>query len=394
MDRSHRAQHATRSRRGLTTPLVAVALIVAMLGIALLLDRLWLASAKLELISASEAGALAAAQSLVDDDRLRDVVMADLHGRARDAAVEIAAENLVAGGPVTLDREHDVRFLRPELTPDGERTALVETLADPTHVLIRGQRTRFRANPVALFMQELTRQPTGDVIAEVVARLDNHVLGVRPFADVEAPALPLAIWLKDPAKQRKDTWDHAINDRNGEDRWSYNSDTQHVVQTPDGIPELTLRTQRRGGPAHEANVQVLDLGTDLDPSLVAQQILLGWTREQLADRNGEFRAKGTECRGVPQLKSAELNALEEMIGVQRMAVLYSTATVTGQSGFQSVQCVDLVAIRILTVEDRGDGSCRVTVQPTAMTSRTLLTSGDDPVAGGGNPYLYRTEIVH
>ncbi len=42
-------------RRGFTTPAVAIALLVVMAGLALVLDRLWLDTADLELTTAAEA---------------------------------------------------------------------------------------------------------------------------------------------------------------------------------------------------------------------------------------------------------------------------------------------------------------------------------------------------
>src|SRR5262245_51018624 len=85
-------------RRGFTTPAVAIALLIAMCGLALILDRLWLDAADLELTTAAEAAALGAASALANDDLLR--INADPELRqddARNAAAWIASQNTVAG---------------------------------------------------------------------------------------------------------------------------------------------------------------------------------------------------------------------------------------------------------------------------------------------------------
>ncbi len=398
MDRRqpHPTLHA--NRRGLTTPLVAVALLIAMMGIALIVDRLWLASAQWELTSAAEAAALAAGRELASDDRLRGPsTTAELIEHAKRAAADIAAQNLVAGQPAHIDTEAgDVRFVKTEASQEpGQTTEWVETDRDPTEVLIRAQRTRFRGNPVALFMRQLTQQPFGDVVANVSVRMNNHIVAIRPFEDVPAPVLPLAIWKVDPTAKRKDTWQAAIEEHAGTDQYGYD-DSRHVVTLQaDGIPELSLITAKRNGPASEANMQLLDLGTDLDPALVEQQILLGLTREQLEKRDGELRLSGGDTfPSLPQLQSRERTALEDHLGSQRIALLYAQATPVGKNGYQETECVEFVAIRILAVNDQPDGRCQIIIQPTVMTTRMAVAENSSADHRDGNPYLFRLELTH
>ncbi len=399
MDRRRHSLHPNDRRRGLTTPMVAVALLVAMLGIALIIDRLWLSSAKLELTAAAEAAAFAAGRELASDARLiSPQAAAALLDQARYAAEDIAAQNLVAGGPIHLDvHGGDLRFVKQQPSHDpGQATEIVETDRDPTEVWIHAQRTRYRGNPVALFMRELTRRPFGDVVADVSVRLNNHIVGIRPFADVAAPVLPLAIWQLDPAGKRKDTWQTAIEDRQGTDQYGYDNQRHVVIMQPDGIPELALITAKRGGPATDANLQLLDLGTNLDPALVEQQMLLGLTREQLETHGGELRLSGgsTAFPSVPQLDGRERTALEEHLGAQRVVLLYSQATPVGKNGYQQAACVEFVAIRLLTVNDLPDGRCQLIVQPTVMTSRMAIAETNPSSLDEGNRYLYRLELNH
>lgn len=400
MDRRAAPRRRLSRRRGLTTPLVVAALLVAMLGIALILDRLWLSSARLELTTAAEAAALAAGRQLITDERLVDVEITPQQLElARQAAEQIASQNFVAGSPVQLNLNGgDVRFLKLQPTEDGRPAEFVETDTRPTHVLVSTSRTRFNGNPVALFMAQLTRQPWGDVFSEVVAHVDNHVVGVRPFVDVPAPALPLAIWKQDPAGLRKDTWQYAIDQRRGADHYGYDDESRQVLNAPDGIPELTLRTMRPGGKAQDSNVHLVDLGTDLQPTLVAQQMLIGWTRQSLEDRNGELSLGSlagdltVSLTSAPRLPDEARSALEEIVGEPRIALLYDQFTSTGKDRYQA-RLVELVAIRVLDVADQSDGSCYITVQPTVLASRTVLTTNAGP-ADGGNLYLYRLDLMH
>jgi hypothetical protein len=86
-------------------PVVAVALLVIGAAIALALDRAWIDGAQVELTTATDAAALAAARELAGDDLLRPGI--DASGRvaaARLAAMRVAALNtrrraLRASGP-------------------------------------------------------------------------------------------------------------------------------------------------------------------------------------------------------------------------------------------------------------------------------------------------------
>ena len=139
------SQHSSR-RAGLLTPMIAIALLVAMAAAALVFDRLWLESASVELLTAAEAAATAAAGSLADDSLLR--LQPDHEARADDArelAVQVAGENLTTGQPVELANDEDIRLGRLVQQPDGQ-IRLIETDYFPTTVAVRAVRSRSRSN--------------------------------------------------------------------------------------------------------------------------------------------------------------------------------------------------------------------------------------------------------
>jgi hypothetical protein len=382
------------SRRGFTTPLVAGTLLVAMMGLALVLDRLWLESARVELTTTAEAAALAAAGQLATDERLTGWRPSrEALEPAAQAAVDIALQNRVAGQPVVLDPETDIRFGNRVRNEETGETPFLESTNSPTQVLITAHRTRFRGNPVALFLEDLTRQPTGDVIVEAGAGLNNHIVGVRPFAGAPVPALPLAIWQRDPTSKRTDTWDYCIEQRRGRDEFAWDERSHTVVRGADDIPELTLKTIRRGIRSLDGNAFVLDIGTGFLSDPLARQFEHGWNETDLEDFGGELRLPLT-TRGLPQLSGDDRNGLDEQTGVPRIVALYSTARYTGRGPDCDVRCERLVAIRILQVTDQPDGSCHIVVQPTVLTTRTALTEADDDQSEvAENPYIYRLQLT-
>src|SRR5687767_4202910 len=102
-------------RRGSMVPAIAMALLAVGGAMALVFDRLWQDAAFLELRSAGEAAALAAANRLAVDDTLRkDADWTAICQAARTAASDFAARNSVGGRPVRLEanEEGDVELGR------------------------------------------------------------------------------------------------------------------------------------------------------------------------------------------------------------------------------------------------------------------------------------------
>jgi hypothetical protein len=396
-------------RRGLTTPAVAVALLVAMGGLALILDRLWLDAADLELTTAAESAALAAARSLASDDLLRP--NADPAARiqaARDAASWIAGQNFVAGEPVTInsDPEGDVRLGRLILDEKEKLVRFEESNEYPTTAVVTAQRTRRTSNPVGLFVTGLTGIPFGDVISRVEATIDNHIVGVRSFEGTTVPALPLAIWMKDPTQQRRDTWELQIEGRRGADVFGYDAAAGGVYRGADGIPEIVLRSQPRARDSSDSNILVLDIGTKLQDTDIARQFASGWSTKDLRGRNGEIRVSPSNpdvFPASPKLTRQDREALDNLIGEPRICLLYSEARPNASSLLLQATCVRLVAIRVLAVRDGSNGACEFVVQPCVFATRTALLDeqtpahtgrASDATANNANPYIYKLQLTH
>ena len=369
-------------RRGFTTPAVAVALLVAMAGLALILDRLWLDAADLELTTAAEAAALHAASELATDQLL--TLKPDVELRmelARTAAVFIASQNTVAGAPVMLDSsaEGDIRFGRLVLDDQAGQVRFEESSINPNTAVVTALRTRRSSNPVALFVSGVTGQPHGDVATRVEAVVDNRISAVRPQDGVPVPAFPIAIWWKDPTGQRMDTWETQIEARKGPDQYGYDSLAHSVYSGSDGIPEIVLRSQQRGQSAANTNVVVVDVGSGMNDQTLARQFASGWTTDDLSGLGGELSATnpGT-LRASAELRHADRQALDSLIGEPRICLLYSSATAVNNSQSLQATCIRLVAIRVLAVRDQGDGSCELVAQPCILKTKTAVLNVTAP----------------
>lgn len=407
--------HSGSQRRGFTTPAVAIALLVCMAGLALVLDRLWLDTADLELTTAAEAAALAAASELANDDTLKLAPVPELRfERARASAAWIASQNVVAGSPVILntDPEGDIRLGRLKEDSQTGQIQFSETDQNPTTAVVTALRTRQNSNPISLFVAGVTGYAQGDVATRVEASVDNRIYGVRPQPGTPVPALPLAIWWRDPAGVRPDTWENQIDLRLGTDLYGYDS-VDHVVSSgSDGIPEIVLRSQAQGSQASNTNVLVVDVGAGLNDATLQRQFASGWAVDDLESLGGQLSASTAVpavLNASPTLPAADRDSLNSLIGQPRICLLYSATTSSNNGSSIQATCMQLVAVRIMAVREQNDGSCEVVVQPCVVKTRTALLNETSPYStdavilgnptksvttSPGNPYIYKLQLTH
>lgn len=375
-----RASRATRYRRGFTTPAVAVALLIGMMGLALILDRVWLETAQLELNTAAEAAALAGASELVSDDLLLSRDTTDLRiNNAREVAAWIASQNYVCGTPVTLNAEPDGDVLLGHLVRESQGIRFVESDDNPRSVVVTALRTRSNNNPVGLFVSGVTGLPYGDVAARVEATVDNCVIGLRPLDGSSIPAIPIAIWDVDPSRQRSDTWSVAIRSRKGSDDYGYDSQTHTVYSGSDGIPELVIRSAANLGSSRKSNVRLIDIGNGLNDANVARQFKSGLNVEDVAGFTGELLlglGQSLTFNSTAKLDDLNYVELQKLVGERRICFLYSTALAVGELTGDQTLCTDIVAVRIMSVSSDPDGSYAAIVQPTVVTTRTAILANE------------------
>lgn len=386
-------------RRGLTTPIVALALLITLAGLALILDRIWLETAQWELTTAAEATALAAARRLAQDDRLiPGSTLQERLAAAQLAAEQTAGVNPVAGQPASFDPGRgDLLFGAYSQPQNGEPAVFLTDVADPNTVRVTLHRSRRRNNPVALFIGRLTGIPFGDVVRQADATVNNAIEGIRPVSGAAAPVLPIAIWKADPSGNRLDTWDVQIEQRRGPDNFRYDDATHQPVTGSDGVPEITLRSLARSASPERCNVQVVDLGSRFDDNVLDRQFRFGVTADDLEPLGGSIApAGGLRLTSTPQLLTQDRNLLAAILGEPRICLVYATAAPTGKNNFCSTTCIGLAAVRVMAVHDQADGSCAVTVQPTVIATRSAVATaavGQSPKAPP-NKYIYNLKLTN
>lgn len=400
--RSASGENGLRSRAGYLLPAIAVALLVVGLAMALVLDRLWIDAARLELRTAAEAAALAGASRLVDDELLGESFDSSVRAQVvRDSASEVAAQNVAVGESVRLDASPagDIR-LGQIVKDETGRELFLETDVAPSSVLVYASRTRAESNPVALFFRNLTGHAAADVVASAEATIDGRTVGVRSVRGASVPAVPLAILMDDPANERTDTWRHQIEERGGADRYSIDPVDGTIREQPDGIPEILLHGAPRDANVIEqaaANVHMVDVGTGLVETRLGEQIRTGFTADHLRDFGGRLRLDDgpLALEGAPRITGAVLDALRSIGGEPRICLLYESAEGGTSWARGRVWCVRLAAGRVMAVSAGEDGAVQIVFQPTFVTTRSAILREDLAAGSTVAPdiYVYKLHLT-
>jgi hypothetical protein len=372
------------NRHGMMTPAIAVALLAVMTCAALVLDRLWIDAAVLELATVAEGAALAAGRELAGDDLLRaDADSQKRIEQGKQAAALVARENLVAGDRVEFDLRHDgdVRFGRLVQVAATGKVRFIETAHSPTSVVVTAWRNRERGNPLAMLLHRKGGQQDADVVFRAEATIDNRIAGVRPGDDIAVPALPLAIWKNGAPGCEQESWEPHIEQRAGKDRFAYDPSTGRVSAGSDGLPEIVLRSRSWQSGVNQPqlpNFQLVDLRNDLRCDRLARQILGGWRSKDLSEYGGEIDLAGGpwSLTGSDFVEPECVDAFRQMVGQCRICFLYDEYQPMGNAGLATVRCVELVAGRIMSIRIVDDGSCEIVFQPGIVTTRTAVLAAE------------------
>ncbi len=424
------SRNAVHPRRGVIVPLVAVAILLVGSSIALVLDHLWLSTAQSELLSTAEGSALAATRHLLNEELLRkpgvrqdeETWQTQRIEIARQAAGDVARQNLVAGQNVALDLSEsgDVRFGRLVRQKESNQILFLETNNRPSTVVVTAYRNRSHNNPVAILFQELVGESTGDVAARAEASWSNRIAGIRPQDDLPAPVMPIAILEKDTTGKQLQTWVRQIEEFQGSDGYRYDTEKKSVVPGADGLPELALEwklpdsatnssttnntvslsnTVNPSQPAGQQNYYLLQLGSASESNAISRQMKTGWEASDLLSLKGELRLNpGTaDVWGKSQLTQAEIRDLSATVGECRIFCLYQPREQLGSSQLTRIRLTRLVSGRIMSVSPATDRNIRIVVQPGIVITRTALLAvapGDEADSNvSPNPYIYKIHIT-
>ncbi|TWT59549.1 hypothetical protein [Rubinisphaera italica] len=370
-------QNNNSTRRGTLLPAIAFSLLVVAAASALVMNKLWIDAAEIELQNVAEATALAAAGDYLGDELLKPGFDADAAvEQAKQRAAQVAASNLVGGQPVSLTitgDDTDIVFGRRVDNGIDPETVFLLTNKNPSVVEVRASRSRDLGNPINLFYPGVTKRAYADATMIVEVTFDNHIDHFVAAPARPIPALPLAILANDPLGKRTDTWANMIEAAHGADDYAYNEVTHEVVKQSDGIPEITLRSVPLKSDPLKGNVQLLDFNNELNDQKIIQQINNGLTQLDMKPWNNRLQAQEEmQITGLGNITTPIQFAMESQIGQQRLCLLYNQATAIDVPGWTSLSCEGVVAIRILKVIPESGESATVIVQPTVLTTKSAV----------------------
>lgn len=371
---NRRLTHRRSHRKGTMVPLLVVCLITLLLVAAWVIDRAWVSSAYAELVVATESAAHAAAGELLDDTRLMDVGDELRIRRAKFSAVQAAAANRVAGRPLAIDADQDVRFAK---TAAGE---FLPDVVDPYAVRVTAGRTAARGSALGLLLSSLGGVDETDISYGVTVRVENRLTGIH--AGPAKPIAMLPIGIVADGTEDCDGWNEMIVENLGDDRYAFDRDKHTVSETPDGLPEIAV---------------VIDATPDANGQFVSVDGFGEKTLRSIIDDGHtagpvEFTALNrftTSASPVPAVVTAMGG--ENTLGRER--VIFLT---------ESNQVTSVVAGRVMAVETDDLGRPVLIIQPCVMTlaqATTVDTSRalpNDNIAATDvepNPYLFKLITV-
>ena len=91
-----------------------------------------------------------------------------------------------------------------------------------------------------------------------------------------------------------------------------------------------------------------------------------------------------------ELLTGERDALEQIVGEPRICLLFSQCRPGSQSPLTVSTCVELVAVRVMSIKDESDGSCRLVLQPTVVATRSAVIGG----SSSANSYIYNLQLTN
>ena len=189
-----RTNHQSATGRcGSLMPAIAFALLVVGAVAALVLNRLWVDAAEVELRKAAEAAALSAAGEYLGDHLLvqqPDYDQIALQAKRRAAALSLS--NTVAGQPVEIsladNGQGDIYFGYQYEDAETGQTTFLESNSQATGVVVRTYRYQRLGNPINLFVEAAGAQPQADALVYAEVSFDNVIDHFRPTYALPVPA--------------------------------------------------------------------------------------------------------------------------------------------------------------------------------------------------------------
>ena len=361
---------------------ISIVVILSMCALAIDLGGVYLSKGELQ--NAADAAALAAAEELLDEDRLKGAAhMAEEMTAARNEAVAYAARNKVGHMSPEIDRNDG---------NSGSGDVVVGYLYNPNNrseslstndqskfnsVMVRVRRDSSKNGPLMHLFAPIFGDLSSDVRASAIATFKDGVVGYKVTSRTgNAGLLPLALHVN--------AWTALLNG-SGTDNYSYNPDTGEVTSGPDGILELNLYPGSGTGQLPPGNFGTVDIGSpNNSTSDLSRQIRYGINESDLSYFGGELKLGNNGIlllNGDTGLSAAIKDDLLSILGQPRAIPLFNAVSGNGNNSQFSV--IGFVGIRIMNVKLTGSMKQKnVIVQPAFVVDDAAITA-----PGSGSSYF-------
>ena len=377
---------ASRERRGIAAMLFALLLPVLIGFIALSVDTAMIAAARSQLSTAADSAALAGAQQMANEYRVRGVTdMSSQITAAQNSAVAFAANNKVFNQSVSLvagtngSSSSDVQV--GYLDPNNTHSSLITTSAFSTlfnSVQVTARRDPSRGGLVPTFFSAMMGFNGGSLNVYSTASVANYTIsGYKSVNGLSANLLPIVLDV---------TTYNAMMAGVGSvigaatDQYSYNPVTKTVSNGADGVAETVLYPVASGNPGNWGTVKI-GVSNNSTATLAAQ-IQNGISPSQLATfPNGTIALDTTlsppsiTFGGNPGISAGIKSALTAIIGNPVSIPIYDLTGGNGNNAWYRV--IAFAPVRIMAVNFQGNPKF-VVVQPALLSDPTAVKGSPQP----------------
>jgi Flp pilus assembly protein TadG len=368
-------QWARHRPRGMAALLFGLLLPVLIGFVALSVDTAVIATARAQLSTAADSAALAGAQQLASEYRVRGITdLTTTIAAANAQSAAFATANHVLGHGVTLvQNPTNVAgvgdMIVGYLDPDNPLSAMVTAPASAplyNSVQVTATLSSARGSVVPTFFGSLMGFRGANVTVQSTATAWNYsIAGFKSINNESAQLLPIVLDV--------DTY-HAMRAGTTTDQYTYNPVTKAVTDGPDGITESLLYPVSAGLPGNWGTIKVGV--SNNSTSILVDQIENGISPSQLATFPGGVIQLDTTLTppsitfsGNPGISAGISSALQSIIGKPVMIPIYDQSGGNGNNAWYRV--IDFVAVRLLTVNFQGNPKY-VIVQPALVTDPTAI----------------------
>jgi Flp pilus assembly protein TadG len=383
-------QPSARFRRGAAVVLFGLLLPVFIGFVALSVDVSMIAVAQGQLRTAADAAALAGAQQLASENRVRGAttLTAEISG-ANSVAQTFARKNKVLNtAPVLLANIGNassgqivVGYLDPT-NPTSTLNASSSLATSFNLVQVTLNRDAGHGGPVPTIFGQLMGYSGANVTVKSTATAEAFsVSGFKSSGSLDADLLPIVL--------DKTTW-QAMMANTTTDQYTYNASNNTVTSGADGVTESQLYPVANGSPGNWGTINVGV--TSNSASVLGAQIRYGITPSQLATFPNSTIAldmindpPSITFSGDPGISAGIKDDLEAIIGQPRIVPIYDQNGDNGNNAWYRV--IAFQQARILSVNFQGNPKY-VIIQPCLTTDPTAIAGSAQPWTQGGVVKLF------